>query len=69
MKKETLFLILIVICIFLFTYTIATLIKNKEVIINDPITYGMKVHNYSYCSCMDSKGQYWESAEQGFIKK
>jgi len=72
MKRENLniiFLILMVICIFLFVYTIIQLIQNKDLITSDPITYGMKIHNLTYCSCIDSIGNSWESTEKGFIKR
>ena len=56
MKKEIIFLVLIIICIFLFSYTIIIFLQNKDVITNDPITYGMKVHNFTTCTCIDNYG-------------
>jgi len=53
--------VLILICIFLFTYTIIQLVKNKDLITSDPINYGMKVHNFTYCRCIDDSGYSWES--------
>ena len=71
MKKENLniiFLILMAICIFLFIYTIIQFIKNKELITQSPITYGMEKYNFTYCQCVDNQGNIWKSTDNGFIK-
>jgi hypothetical protein len=68
MKKETIFLILIVICIFLFVYTIVQFIQNKDLITTDALTYGMKTHNFTYCQCFDGNNGVWESKDGGFLK-
>ena len=54
--KQIVFLVLIVILIFLLIFTIVTLIKNKEIITKDAIVYGMKMHNFSSCTCLDNSG-------------
>jgi len=67
--KQIIFLVLIVIFILLLIFTMITLIKNKDIITKDPLVYGMQVHNFSYCSCLDNSGKYWESSKNGFISK
>jgi len=60
-------LMLIFICLLIFT--IITLVKNKDIIMSDSLVYGMKVHNFTSCSCFDSQGNNWESTLNGFINK
>lgn len=50
--KQTLFLVLMVIFIVLLLFALVTFIKNSEIIKNDPIVYGIKVHNFTYCTCL-----------------
>lgn len=66
---QLLFLLVIMIFIVVMIITLVTLIKNKDVIILDPLNYGMKVHNFTSCSCFDSSGNFWESRDKGFVKK
>lgn len=58
-------LMIIAICVLLFT--VITLIKNKDIIISDPLVYGMKVHNFTSCSCFDGQGNNWQSKDNGFV--
>ena len=67
-KKQTIFLVLIFILIIVLIITIVIFIKYKNLIIEDTLTYGMKSHDFQYCSCIDNSGQTWESYEGGFIK-
>lgn len=54
--------------IFLMIYMIILVVKYKDEIRLDPLVYGMKAHNYTDCSCLDLKGNLWQSnGEQGFI--
>lgn len=50
--KQTLFLVLIFIFIILLLFTMVYLIKNVEVIKNNPIVYGIKINNFTYCKCL-----------------
>ena len=65
--KSIIFLFLMIIFISVMIVLIIFLIHNKDVILQDPITYGMKEHNFTSCSCMDSKGITWTSTENGFV--
>lgn len=71
-KKEIIqitFNILLVIAICFMLFTIITLLKNKELITTDPLVYGMKIHNFTYCSCFDDKGSNWVSEGGTFTTK
>lgn len=67
-RKQTIFLVLIFILIIALIVAIVFLIKYKNLIITDALTYGMKSHDFQYCSCIDNSGQTWESYDGGFIK-
>lgn len=54
--KQIIFLVLIVIFILFMLFTIITLIKNKDIITKDGISYEMTRQNFSYCQCMGEKG-------------
>ena len=56
--KSILFLILISIFIVLLIVVIVILLKNKDLITSDAIDYGMNMHNFSSCSCMDQTGKF-----------
>jgi competence protein ComGC len=66
-KLNIIFLVLMVIAICIMLFLIVTLIKNKDIITSDPLNYGMKMHNFTTCSCMDSEYTRWESNDSGFI--
>ena len=54
MKQETkqaIFLILMTIFIILLIFVIVFLVKNKDLIKSNPIDYGVKLYNFSYCNC------------------
>lgn len=61
--------LLLVITIGVLIFTTITLIKNKDIIIKDPLTYGMGVHNFSECSCLDYNHKMWYSENGGFINR
>ena len=65
-KKQTLFLILLLIAIILLVVSLSVLIKNRNIIVSDPLMYGMDVHNFTSCNCYDDVGQLWTSSETGF---
>lgn len=64
-----LFLFLLIIAIIVLINAISVLLKNKDIIQQDPLIYGMKVHNFSSCQCFDFEGKDWYSTETGFIHK
>lgn len=71
MKSETnqiIFNILLFIIIIILFVTIVILVKNINIIKSDSIIYGMKIHNFTSCSCIDDKGLTWTSSENGFIQ-
>lgn len=43
------------------------LLDNKDIIQQDPLIYGMGLHNFTSCQCFDSQGKDWYSTEKGFI--
>ena len=63
MIKMVLFLMAIIVLV----WTTMTLLKNKDIIIADPLTYGMEVRNFSSCQCLDQQGGLWYSTENGFV--
>lgn len=53
----------------LLLFTLVTIVKYKDLISQDPINYGMGLHNFTDCSCQDIKGQTWYSQPGGgFIR-
>ena len=68
-KIQIIFLVLIAALIFLMIFTISIFLKNKNLITQDPLKYGMQIHNFTSCSCIDGKGESWYSYEGGFINK
>ncbi len=60
-------LILIAFAIIVMLFTIITLIKNKNIIQSDPLIYGMDVHGFVSCQCIDEQGRDWRSNGTGFI--
>lgn len=63
---QIVFLFLMLVVIILMIVAITTLIKNKDIIQKDPLRYGMDVHDFVSCDCIDSKGIVWYSFETGF---
>ncbi len=69
MINSTIFLVLMVVAIVALLYATTTLIKNKDLIGQDPITYGMKAHGFISCQCFDETGTEWYSAGEGFVSQ
>jgi hypothetical protein len=67
--KQNIFLILLVVAICVMIFTVLTLIKNKNIILSDAISYGMKSHNFKTCSCFDDSGNLWYSEGNGFVSQ
>jgi len=63
---STLFLLLLMVAIGTMIFTVKTLIEQKDVIVSDPLIYGMNKHNFTSCSCQDGSGLVWESQGKGF---
>ena len=66
---RTFILFLIFVFIIVQIVSIITLLKNKELIRNDPLNYGMKLHNFTSCSCFDNNGKSWDSVPSGGFKR
>jgi Cu/Zn superoxide dismutase len=66
---QIIFNVLLLIAIITLIYTTMTLVKNKEIIQLDPLSYGMKIHNFTSCSCIDSDGKNWFSEKGGFVNR
>ena len=65
-KMQVIMLFLITIFIICLIVTISLLLHYKNLIISDPLSYGMEVHGFTSCSCYDSDNKYWESTDNGF---
>lgn len=55
------FLILLAIAIILLFITITTVIKNKEMLMEQPIDYVMEKYDFTSCSCTNAEGQLFRS--------
>ena len=67
--KQIVFLVLIFVAICLMLFLIITLIQNKNLIMSDALSYGMNKHNFTFCSCVDDSGNFYEIRNNTFIKK
>lgn len=61
------YLLLISIAVAALIFLSVKLVKNIDIIKSDPLSYGMNVHNFSSCSCIDGDGKNWNSFDGGFI--
>jgi len=66
---QLIYLIVIIIFIGVMIITIITFVKNKNLIVSDPLNYGMEIHNFTSCTCFDNQGNHWLSTENGFVNK
>jgi len=66
---STFFLLLLVVAIVAMTIAVFTLLKNKDIIQQDPLRYGMDVHGFTSCQCFDEQGRDWQSEGDGFIHR
>ncbi len=66
---QVLFLIFLAIAITAMISTTVILIKNKDIIKQDPLRYGMEVHGFESCQCLDYQGIQWYSEGPGFANK
>lgn len=64
---EIIFVLLLAVAIAVMIFTTITLLKNKDLITKDPLSYGMRVHNFTSCSCIDRNNKGWDSKDGGFI--
>ncbi len=69
MVIKTLFLILLVITIVSLIFAIVNIIKHKDMLMSEPLTYVMERYNMESCSCTDGEGVVWNSGERGFKPK
>ena len=63
-KTQLIFLILILFALVIFTYTIVVLIKNIELIKQDPIQYGIEKNNFYSCVCYSDYGTIFYNLNQ-----
>ena len=71
MKQENLhliFAVLMAIAIIALIVSIILLVKYKDVIMADPMKYGMEQRNFDSCTCKTSEGQYYEITREGYKK-
>ncbi len=66
---SVLFLILLAIAIMAMIVTTFILIQNKDLISKDPLRYGMDVHGFVSCQCLDGDGMPWYSEGPGFANR
>ena len=50
-------------------WTTMTLVKNKDIIMKDPIVFGMDAHGFISCQCYDQKGVEWYTVGNGFVNQ
>jgi len=65
--SSLLFLLLLAILIIALLIAILFFIKNSDMIGRDPLMFGMKQHNFTACTCIDTEGKWWDSTENGFV--
>ena len=69
-KLSLVFLVLISICIMIFSFTIFTLIKNIDLIKKDAVSYGMEKNNFYSCVCYSDLGTvFYNMNETEYLKK
>ena len=49
--KQTIFLISMIVFIIMVLFMIVFLIKNKDLLKANPIEYGIKMYNFTHCTC------------------
>jgi hypothetical protein len=57
-KYRYLIVIILIVCTVILIYTAYTFQRNLEVIKKDPLSYGLKLHNISYCTFTDANNYY-----------
>ena len=67
MNLQIIFLILFFVAVVALVFVITILIKEKDLISKDPLRYGMDVHHFESCTCIDTEGNQWQSYENGFM--
>ena len=65
-KIQFYFLIFLIILVFVLMFLTIAFFRYGKAITSDPLIYGMKKHNYTYCECLDSKERVWKSSKYGF---
>ena len=54
--------------IILLLFSVIAIIKYGNMITTDPLNYGMKIHKFETCTCLDDMGKTWTSLnDTGFI--
>jgi hypothetical protein len=61
------FLIAIIISCAVIIFALKTIITDIDLIGKDPLSYGMKQHDFISCQCFDSNRLEWYSEGGGFI--
>ena len=59
--KNAVFLFLLALSIIALLMTIGVVVKNKEMLMEQPIDYIMDKYNFVSCSCFDSEGEIYQS--------
>lgn len=65
--SSLIFLILITIFIVVMIFTIIILVKNIDLIKQDPLVYGMERMDYDSCDCIDSYGKVWNVNKSSYL--
>ena len=76
MKKETredlrvamnlVFLVLLFIVVIALVSAIFTIVKYRDMLTQEPLSYVMNRYNMKACSCIDMEDEVWYSGEKGF---
>lgn len=65
--KNVIFLVVLLFVGIALVLSVNTLIQNINIIKQDPLIYGMGLHNFTSCQCVDTSSKLWTSNELGFI--
>ena len=59
--RNSVFLFLLALAIIALLITVSTVVKNKEMLLEQPIDYIMDKYNFISCSCTDAEGKRYQS--------
>lgn len=65
---QVVFIICILVASFAMVKATKTLIENKDLIVQDPLIYGLELHNFSSCQCFNDFGQTFTIGNKLFLE-
>ncbi len=63
------FIVAIIISCAVIIFAVKTILETKDLIGQDPLSYGMQQHDFISCQCFDSKRVEWYSNGEGFVSQ